>query len=344
MRADIHQPIFYQDDLVSVIVPIYNIGAWLTDCLESIRCQTYKNLDVILVDDGSTDNSGLICDEYCHRDTRFRVIHQENRGVPEARNAGLRQRRGKWIAFVDGDDFLNVSAIEILVSGAKQGYDVVMMSFSYVDESAHFNPDEKVSLITMEEISSEECIKSLFTAEREAFLVFIQAVTACKFYSDRVIDNLFFDNITPSEDKVYSSPVFQRVDTLLRIDAPLYAYRNRGGSITKGSLTAPLAIAMGMKKMLSYVHKHRAWLLLDLYTQMPLLRFQMKGTSYQQNMADLCADILRDTKREYYRCKLIPNRHKLFFFVFWGCPFFGLVYNKWTKSKGEFYRMTLLEG
>ncbi len=107
-----------EGDLVSVIVPVYNSEKYLRDCIDSILNQTYKNLDIILVDDGSTDNSGIICDEYEKSDDRVRVIHKENGGNGDARNAGLNAAKGQWIVMSDNDDILHKRQIEILLAAA----------------------------------------------------------------------------------------------------------------------------------------------------------------------------------------------------------------------------------
>ena len=93
-------------DLISVIVPVYNVEKYIGKCVESIERQTYDNLEIILVDDGSTDTSGLICEELARKDKRIRVFHQDNKGLSEARNKGLEKAKGEYIGFVDADDVI----------------------------------------------------------------------------------------------------------------------------------------------------------------------------------------------------------------------------------------------
>ena len=101
--------------LISIIVPVYNAEKHLKRCLDSIICQTYKNLEIIIVDDGSEDGSGEICNKYAEHDERVRVIHQKNQGVSSARNAALEVSRGEYIAFVDSDDWIEEDMIQAFV-------------------------------------------------------------------------------------------------------------------------------------------------------------------------------------------------------------------------------------
>ena len=103
-----------EKSLISIIVPVYNVEQYVKCCVESIIQQTYKNLEIILVNDGSTDNSGYICDDLAKNDNRLRVIHQENKGLSAARNSGMSIAKGKYIGFVDSDDYINVRMYEKL--------------------------------------------------------------------------------------------------------------------------------------------------------------------------------------------------------------------------------------
>ena len=104
--------------LISVIIPVYNIEQYLPRCLDSVIAQTYNNLEIILVDDGSTDSSGEICDKYSLLDNRIKVIHKSNGGVSSARNEGLEVAKGDYIGFVDGDDIIEKDMYQILLDNA----------------------------------------------------------------------------------------------------------------------------------------------------------------------------------------------------------------------------------
>ena len=131
-----------EETLVSVIIPVYNVEKYLKKCVDSVLNQTYRNLDIILVDDGSTDLSGKMCDELGIDDKRVTVIHKQNGGLSDARNAGLNVARGKYYAFVDSDDYISSDMIEIMVNSARENSCEIaicnMVKFSESGESALF--------------------------------------------------------------------------------------------------------------------------------------------------------------------------------------------------------------
>ena len=108
------------EDLISVVVPIYNVENYIKKCVDSILSQTYKNLEIILVDDGSPDNCPQICDEYAQKDNRIKVIHKENGGLSDARNAGIDISKGKFITFIDSDDYIEKDYVEVLYNSIKE--------------------------------------------------------------------------------------------------------------------------------------------------------------------------------------------------------------------------------
>ena len=115
--------------MISVIVPVYNVEEYLEECLESVQNQTYTNFEVILVNDGSTDNSKEICERYCKQDTRFHLLNQENQGQSAARNHGVTASKGELITFVDSDDVLSIKYLEILNRYMTEDIDLVECNY-----------------------------------------------------------------------------------------------------------------------------------------------------------------------------------------------------------------------
>ena len=145
--------------LLSVIVPVYNTEPYLSRCIESILNQGSINFELLLIDDGSTDSSGAICDSYAEKDTRIRVFHKENGGVSSARNLGIDNAQGEWLYFVDSDDELLPNGLRTLVDNISDDVDVVMGGFESVNElgnvireateSVNFRLSRKESVITL---------------------------------------------------------------------------------------------------------------------------------------------------------------------------------------------------
>ena len=126
------------NELISVIVPVFKVEAYLAKCIESIRCQTYSNFELILVDDGSPDGSPQICDDYAAVDDRIRVIHKNNRGLSSARNAGLDIAQGEFICFIDSDDYIKPEYLETLLTlQRKNNADLVICEYDYVEKNGN---------------------------------------------------------------------------------------------------------------------------------------------------------------------------------------------------------------
>ena len=152
--------------LISVIVPVYNTEKYIEKCVMSILNQTYKNLEIILIDDGSTDNSPQICDSLAKKDNRITVIHQPNGGVSSARNIGLDNTHGDYITFVDSDDYIEPNMIEFLSENIGDT-NIAMCGYTSVDENGNLSPQENVTVTapTQEFITSpcgQSYIKVIF--------------------------------------------------------------------------------------------------------------------------------------------------------------------------------------
>ena len=123
---------------VSIIVPVYDVQEYLAQCIDSILVQTYKNIEIILINDGSNDNSGIICDQYAKKDSRVFVIHQKNKGVSCARNVGIERATGKYICFIDSDDFINPEMVNYLVKIVENTKSECAVCLSQCFESLNF--------------------------------------------------------------------------------------------------------------------------------------------------------------------------------------------------------------
>ena len=151
-------------DLITIVVPVYNVEKYISDCLDSLISQTYKNIEIILVDDGSTDMSGAICDRYTTLDARIKVIHKQNEGLGFARNTGLEVAQGKFVTFIDSDDMADADLVEKLVNGLyEENCDTCIGGFKRISENGTVSFEEKYDKIVYEGKERAEGVKEYFT-------------------------------------------------------------------------------------------------------------------------------------------------------------------------------------
>jgi len=222
------------DELVSVVVPIYGVANYLKQCIESIINQTYRNLEIILVDDGSDDGSAQICDEYARKDDRIIVIHKENGGLVSARKAGVEICRGSCTAYVDGDDWIEPDYIEemkrlqikysvdlIVCNCVREGKEKVVEK-TYFDEG-FYDRDQLENLIFC---------KMIFTGKFDEFgispnIYKLYNTNMLKYYQKKVPDTL-----TLGEDAALFYPMLLNCSSIYIINKPMYHYRFNNDSIT----------------------------------------------------------------------------------------------------------------
>lgn len=218
-------------DLVSVVVPVYNVERYLDKCIESIVNQTYRNLEIILVDDGSPDNSPAICDEWARKDDRIKVIHKENQGAGLARNAGIDLARGKYICFFDSDDYADTTLIEkcFATMGGEEA-DLVWYSMADVTDKGEVSALSKSKSITRYS-SNKQATEILlprlisFDYREEETVIFALAVWSGMFSMDIIRkNNLRFisEREIASEDTYFILEYFNYVNSVVTTDEILY--------------------------------------------------------------------------------------------------------------------------
>ena len=235
------------NELISVIIPIYKVEKYLNRCLESVVNQTYKKLEIILVDDGSPDGCPQICDEYAQKDSRIIVIHKENGGQSTARNAGLDICKGEYIAFVDSDDYVSEKYIESLYNSlTENGTDIAICGTQEVDEKGNFKKNKTYKLHKEIKYNQEECLDWLYFKEDGTILV-----PWNKLYKKFIWKDLRFPVGLLFEDSYIIIDILNIINGISIEKENLYYYRIRKGSTTNSGITT--------KKLKSYieVYKHR---------------------------------------------------------------------------------------
>lgn len=217
-------------DLVSVIVPIYKVEAYLDRCVGSVVAQTYENLEIILVDDGSPDNCGAMCDTWAAKDHRIRVIHKENGGLSDARNAGLAVATGEYISFIDSDDYIAPEFIAKLYKAmAQNGADIAECATAYVDEAGSILRHRNAAPV--KEMGKLEALRRLILEDG------IYQTVWNKLYRRVVIEGILFEKGKHHEDDFWTYQIFDRIGKLAVVERPMYYYLQRSGSIIGAGYT-----------------------------------------------------------------------------------------------------------
>ena len=274
--------------LISIIVPVYQVKDYVGECVESLMAQTYMNLEILLVDDGSTDGSGAICDEYACGDNRIRVIHQENQGLSSARNTGLDQAKGEYVAFVDSDDAVRPDFIEILydladryqadiaacayelgeirATGAQIKNDICVANLfrdknidSATDRHGHSKYDGSVTEICM---TSEQMLRQWHGRYKKW-----ETVAWNKLYRKRIWDGsdgsdaIRFPIGRRHEDVLTSHLIVANAGRIVLTTQKLYMYRTREDSITTQVMTAEhrKQNLFAQRERMEFFSKRRYW-------------------------------------------------------------------------------------
>ena len=208
--------------LISVIVPVYKVEKYLDACVASILGQTYTNLELILVEDGSPDNSGALCDAWAQKNPRVRVIHKENGGGGLARNVGLDAARGERIAFVDSDDYIAPHMFAYLYSLLEQGADIAECGYVDVEEDGFVFPEEEGEVRF---VTPEEALRG------NLYDIHFRQLIWNKLYRRCVIGDIRFPVGTKIDDEFFTYKVLGNARKLARSEKICYAYRQQSGSV-----------------------------------------------------------------------------------------------------------------
>lgn len=209
-----------EEELISIIISVYNIEKYLPKCLETIATQSYRNLEIILVDDGSTDGSGAICDEFVRNDNRACVVHQRNLGSWAARNSGQRIAKGEYLMFVDGDDYMHLDTVTTLyqaINKTKQ-YDI-----SIIDIKKTYNLNEDITGKKegpIEELSKDYWIPNLLKGD-------LSRNVWNKLYRAKLIDNIFANEYPRAQDLDFNIRVFLKAKNVVAIHREMYFWVQR---------------------------------------------------------------------------------------------------------------------
>ena len=299
--------------LISVIIPVYNVEDYLPRCLKSVSEQTYKDLEIIIVDDGSTDSSGALCDEFAARDCRARVIHQQNKGLWAARNTGHDAARGEYLFFPDSDDYFHRDTIRLLYEAINSGagYDLAICQCKRT-----WGFDEDISSpvhVRHVTLDRDDLLKSLY-GENVRNLGDLFAFTAWnKLYRRSLIENHRNNPYRVAQDRDFLIRLYLRLPKAILVDNVLYYWVQRPTSAMRSSFY-PLARSMCLARM-NYSNylalpedskRFGHYMLFELYSAIVNWKAQVVNTPDYKTVYAECKTMMDDTWRAFLRSREIP--------------------------------------
>ena len=231
---------------ISVIVPVYNVSNYIHKCVDSIINQKYENLEIILVDDGSTDDSGNICEEYAKKDVRIKVIHKKNGGLSDARNVGIDNATGSYIGFVDSDDWIDENMyITLYQNMKKENADISCCNryFIYTNTRTSYGTDK-----FYEVMNSQRAIQLMCT------FGYLGVSAYTKLYKKKLFEDIRYPKGKVNEDIYTTYKLLDKATRIVYDATPLYYYRQRKGSITN-SKKININAMEASKELLDFVEK-----------------------------------------------------------------------------------------
>lgn len=243
-------------ELISVIVPVYKVEKYLSKCIDSIINQTYKNLEIILIDDGSPDECPKICDEYSKKDNRIKVIHKQNGGLSDARNFGIDESKGDYITFIDSDDYIDSDYIELLYKLLKENNSDISIcnpKYIYENNTEKINEDKKVDKKQIEVYTKYEAIETMLYQKE------FDTSAWGKLYKSELLQNIRFPKGKMYEDLDTIYKIFLNADKITYTNLKKYFYLQRETSIMGKPFNIKdmdiIDIADDMYKNLSRINK-----------------------------------------------------------------------------------------
>ena len=287
--------------LISVIVPVYKVEQYLHVCVDSILNQTYTNLEIILVDDGSPDNCPAICDEYAAKDSRVKVIHKANGGLSDARNVGISVINGEYLMFVDSDDILPLEAVKTLYTLASE-YDSELVIGSYTRFSDN---DEKI-----DDNKDTPSVQSMTKIEAIMHMLQNGCASWGRLYRADIHENVFFPLGEINEDEAIVLDILDKCNRVILTNECVYKYRIRPESITTEAFNPKKLIwAKHCRDNLAWIREHYPELLPYAYCRYCGCLVWLLSELAQANseLRQSSKQLLKELKAEYLNFKKLTN-------------------------------------
>lgn len=310
----------YNNPPVSIIVPVYNVEQYLMECIKSILQQTYSNFELILIDDGSTDKSGSICDNLQSKDNRIRVIHKSNGGLSSARNVGIEVAYGNYYVFIDSDDYIDKKFIECLYKEAvEKNADICECSYAYLKNGKIINE----RLFEYSILDNETAVRKLFSPPYQSFVIVCN-----KLYRKELFENIRFPEGKLHEDEFTTYKLIYESNKIAYVNKNLYIYRIRDNSITTSEFSSKRA------EVLDSIEEKKAYFrnininldeelkFNEFVVKINVLNMMVDFDSYDNVLWNKISREIKIKRKELFQCPFLKNGHKMYIIM--------LLIGKWS--------------
>ena len=324
---------------MTVIVPVYNVIQYLPECVESIQRQTFQDFELLLLDDGSTDGSGALCDSYAQEYPNVRVLHQTRKGLAETRNRGIAESRSEYIVFIDSDDFVENRYLEIL-------YDMAVTYRADLAASGHIDviegrrpPAARRPNHTPEIISTEEAYRRTLLGRELSVAVW------AKIYRNSVLENVCFPAGEIYEDSAVLAQILDSCGTIVCSSYAGYYYRVRLGSITRRRMSeGQFASVRNAKRLLAHVRKHypnaidaaRIYCVNNLLWLLTFLADALEER-YREKCGAVRREILQDAAFYLFNRNTILAEKTAVLSLLPGVPFYRFAWHVYLRLTGKIH-------
>lgn len=321
--------------LISIVVPVYKVEKYLVKCIESILNQTYSNIEVILINDGSPDRCPYICEEYKAKDSRVKVVHKKNGGLSDARNFGIEIAKGEFISFIDSDDFISKDYVEYLYNMIKKfEADISICGIKRIYKKTKIGNEKHNQYL---EFTSETAIENMLFDEG------INISSYAKLFKLKAFNTIKFPVGKVYEDSATTYLLFHNSNKIVYGDKECYFYLTRSGSISKmGNFNKnEYDFINHTTLMLDFVKKEYPNIIdsikrYEIYSNFRILRMILLSKSRNIDLEEKVVDKIEENKYEVLRFKRTPKRDKLAITIFlFGKNMFKLAWIIYSKITGR---------
>lgn len=319
---------------LSIIVPIYKVEPYLRCCIDSILAQTFTDFELILVDDGSPDNCGKICDEYARKDSRIRVIHKENAGLSDARNTGIEAAAGGWLMFIDGDDYIACDMVEKLYRAVtERGAQMAVCGVTFFDEASSCITPESWRRLQDGDCKGRDILETV--TQEHPYIDSVYVIACNKLFAASLWKEMRYPVGKIHEDEFMAHRCYGKCDKVVILSEPLYFYRqNPNGIIKRPYSVSRLDYFDALADRIRYYKEIELTdcidaMLYHFYDQLREKYFRLVDDRQNHNRMVECRKSARELYFDFFKSKTVSYTVKIATLCFLYCPpFYGIIWHR----------------